>query len=130
MVDVPGQPYAAMDEEGLVFAVASNGNVVSLFDARAFQHGPFLSFPMPSKQYGIPDLAVVTSMKFSSNQQHLMVVTANRIFLMDTFSGKEIIHWNTGTADGGLPMEAGFSADGRHILSGAALAHIYSGMCS
>ena len=118
-VDVPGQPYVSMDEDGLVFAIAANGNIVSLFDARNFQHGPFLSFPMPTKQYGIQDLGVVTSMKFSCHQQHLMVCTANRIFLMDTFQGKEIVMWNQGSMDGSPPMEASFSADGRHVMSGA-----------
>ena len=114
-----GQPYVSMDEDGLVFAIAANGNIVSLFDARNFQHGPFLSFPMPTKQYGIQDLGVVTSMKFSCHQQHLMVCTANRIFLMDTFQGKEIVMWNQGSMDGSPPMEASFSADGRHVMSGA-----------
>lgn len=119
-MDVPGQPYCVMDEEGLVFA-ASAGSIVSLFDARSYEHGPFLSFPVPVKQHGMTDLASVSSMKFSCNQQHLMTVLGGRVFLMDTFSGREIVHWNTGATDAALPMEASFSADGNAILSGLPL---------
>lgn len=116
-MDIPGQPFCAMDEEGLVFA-ASAGSIVSLFDARSYEHGPFLSFPVPVKQHGMTELASISSMKFSCNQQHLMAVLGGRVFLMDTFSGREIVHWNSGASDVGLPMEASFSADGTAIVSG------------
>lgn len=116
-MDIPGHPYCAMDEEGLVFA-ASAGSIVSLFDARSYEHGPFLSFAVPVKQHGMTELASVSSMKFSCNQQHLMAVLGGHVFLMDTFSGRDIVQWNTGVADDGLPMEASFSADGSSVISG------------
>lgn len=122
VMDVPGHPYAVMDEEGLVFAVACGGSgLISLFDARSYAAGPFLSFPVPLKDHGQAESAPVQSMKFSTNQQHMLVVIDGRIFIMDTFDGKEVVVWDTGVQDSSVPVEASFSPDGSHVISGMQL---------
>lgn len=117
-LDVPGQPYGVMDEEGLVFAVGCSSGLVSMFDARSYESGPFLSFPIPLQQHGIHELAPITCMKFSTNQQHLLVVVDGRIFVMDTFDGREVVTWRTGVKSGQGPVEASFSPDGEYAISG------------
>jgi hypothetical protein len=117
-MDVPGQPFGAMDEEGLVFAVACSSGLVSMFDARSYAAGPFLSFPLPLQQHGLHEVVPISCMKFSTNQQHLMVVVEGKIFIMDTFDGREVVSWDTGITAGGPLMEASFSADGEYAISG------------
>jgi COMPASS component SWD2 len=119
VLDVPGRPYVCVDEERPLFAVSADSNMINVFDARSYQQGPLVSFALPTKQSGSQDLGVVTCMKFSYHQNQLMAVTGNRIFLMDMAQGKEILQWNQGTAARHQPMEASFSSDGKHVISGA-----------
>jgi hypothetical protein len=118
-MDTPGPAHAAMDEEGLVFAVGCTAGIISMFDARQYKAGPFLSFPLPLELYGVHEMAPISSMKFSSNQQHLLVVVEGHIFVMDTFDGREVVTWKTGMKPGAPAMEAAFSADGLYALSGS-----------
>jgi COMPASS component SWD2 len=117
-MDTPAAATIAMDEEGMVFAVGVAGGVVSMFDARAYEHGPFLSFPLPLAKYRAPATSPLACLKFSVVQNHLLAVVENRAFLMDTFDGHEIACWDNGAPPGAPPLEASFSADGRYILSG------------
>lgn len=118
-LETPGQPFAVMDEEGLVFAVACTAGIVSMFDVRQYEGGPFLSFPLPLEAYGVNELAPIACMKFSSNQQHLLAVVEGHVFVMDTFDGREVVTWRTDVKEGGAAMEASFSADGQYVISGA-----------
>ena len=118
-LEVPGQPHGVMDEEGLVFAVGCSSGLISMFDARQYEAGPFLSFPLPLTRHGLHELSPISCMKFSTNQQHLMVVVEGKIFIMDTFDGKEVVTWDTGIKEGMGPVEASFSADGEYAISGA-----------
>lgn len=119
-MDVPGQPHGAMDEEGLVFAVACSSGLVSMFDARQYSAGPFLSFPLPLQQHGLHSVSPISHLKFSANAQHLMAVVQGKIFIMDTFDGREVLSWSTGVEEGGTVPEASFSADGLYAISGVA----------
>lgn len=119
-LETPGQPFAVMDEEGLVFAVGCTAGIVSMFDVRQYEGGPFLSFPLPLEAYGVNELAPISCMKFSSNQQHLLAVVEGHVFVMDTFDGREVVTWRTDVKEGAPAMEASFSADGQYVISGAA----------
>ncbi len=46
LLEAPGQPTTAFDEQGLVFAVGAERGVVKLYDARNWAAGPFTSFPV------------------------------------------------------------------------------------
>ncbi len=41
---VPGQPTATIDQQGLVFAVATESGIVKLYDLRSYDKGPFDTF--------------------------------------------------------------------------------------
>jgi hypothetical protein len=117
-MEVPAQPFAVMDEEGLVFTVACSSGLVSMFDARSYAAGPFLSFPIPLTRHGLHESSPISCMKFSTSQQHLLVVVEGKIFVMDTFDGREVVTWDTGIKAGMGPVEASFSADGEFAISG------------
>jgi COMPASS component SWD2 len=44
MLQAPGVPTAAFDEQGLVFCVGAESGVVKLYDVRQYQSGPFATF--------------------------------------------------------------------------------------
>lgn len=46
LLQAPGLPTTAFDEQGLVFAVGAERGVVKLYDARNWAMGPFTSFPV------------------------------------------------------------------------------------
>ena len=46
LLQAPGLPTSAFDEQGLVFAVGAERGVVKLYDARNWGAGPFTSFPV------------------------------------------------------------------------------------
>ena len=46
LLQTPGLPTTAFDEQGLVFAVGAERGVVKLYDARNWGAGPFTSFPV------------------------------------------------------------------------------------
>jgi hypothetical protein len=46
LLEAPGLPTTAFDEQGLVFGVGAERGVVKLYDARNWAAGPFTSFPV------------------------------------------------------------------------------------
>lgn len=118
-MNVPAQPTVAMDEEGMVFAVGAAGGVVSMFDARQYGNGPFLSFPLPLERYGAAKTSPLAALEFSVIQNQMLAVVDNSIFVMDTFDGHEVARWDTGAPRGAPPMQASFSTNGHNVLSGA-----------
>lgn len=117
---VPGQPFAAFDEEGLVFAAACSGGVINLFDARQFDSGPFAAFPLPLPALGLSLTAPFTALQFSPDAGHLLAAVAGTVFLLDAFKGDVRRRWLNGARDGGPPLEASFSCDGQHVIGGTA----------
>jgi hypothetical protein len=46
LLQAPGLPTTAFDEQGLVFAVGAERGVIKMYDARKWSMGPFTSFPV------------------------------------------------------------------------------------
>lgn len=49
---VPGQPTATIDQQGLVFAVATESGIVKLYDLRSYDKGPFDTFAVRERGRG------------------------------------------------------------------------------
>ena len=54
-------PKAAYDEQGLVFAIATDPGVMKLYDVRSYDKGPFDSFCVPE------ETEPISFMKFSAD---------------------------------------------------------------
>lgn len=85
-----------------------------LFDVRAYEKGPFLTFA--------PDLGSRGSscIKFSNDGKLMLLSTTNgRVLLLDAFKGDLIQCFSGHANQQGVPLEACFSADAEYILAGA-----------
>jgi len=81
-----GRMAAAYDPSGLLFAVLSATNTISLYDKRNFDLGPFKTW-----QLDYPPFEWKT-VEFNYNgNQILLLTTSGLVFLVDSFSG-ELIH--------------------------------------
>ncbi len=117
----PGIPTCAFDEQGLVFCVAAETGIVRLYDARKWSAGPFASFEVAQEKESNALFSVIRS---SLDGKSLMLVVEGRIYVLDAFTGEVKCTVNTGVPDGGQPLEATLTPDGRFILSGCNDRHI------
>lgn len=115
LVRCPSQPAAAFDEQGLVFAVATDSGVVKLYDVRSYDKGPFATFAVPSLAN---TAACFASVGFSSDGALLQAATGSSLFVLDAFEGTVKARHSTGAATGSPTHQASFSADSKFITSG------------
>jgi hypothetical protein len=52
VLQLPGQPLATFDQQGLVFAVATDSGIIKLYDVTQYSAGPFDAFVVSLEQEG------------------------------------------------------------------------------
>ncbi|GLC38382.1 hypothetical protein PLESTB_001271200 [Pleodorina starrii] len=114
-LQVPGNPTATIDQQGLVFAVATESGVIKLYDLRSYDKGPFDTF-MVEEEKGNP--TGFADIKFSNNGNLLMAVVEGRIYLMDAYKGTVFKRFSNGIPEMGSAVEAAITADNQYLLSG------------
>lgn len=115
VLQAPGLPTCAYDEQGLVFSIGAESGVVKLYDARNYSSGPFAAFVVEDERSGA---AVFASLKFSLDGKYLLAVVEGRIYVLDAFTGFVLQKVSSGVPEGGAALEACLTADGQYILSG------------
>jgi COMPASS component SWD2 len=115
MLQAPGLPTVAFDEQGLVFCVGAESGVVKLYDARNYASGPFNTFVVEDERNSA---AVFAVLRFSLDGKCLLAVVEGRIYVLDAFEGAKLCKVASGVPDGGSALEACLTADGRYVLSG------------
>lgn len=137
------RPICSYDTSGVVFGVLCQdtrygGSALKLFDARAYEHGPFQNiFPSvatmesavmkcnpaapPSRQLVSRVLgAQWTGFEFSADGGHSVLVNTNTeaFFLLNGFKGtEEPVVFLGRKNDGGLSLGATFSADAKSVIT-------------
>ncbi|KXZ48268.1 hypothetical protein GPECTOR_29g46 [Gonium pectorale] len=114
-LQVPGNPTATIDQQGLVFAVAVESGVIKLYDLRSYDKGPFDTFTVEEEKASAAGFADI---KFSNNGNLLMAVAEGRIYLLDAYKGSVIKRFANGIPEAGSPVEAAITADNQYLLSG------------
>lgn len=121
MLQAPGLPTVAWDEQGLVFCVGAESGVVKLYDARNYASGPFTAFTVAAERNSN---AVFATIRFSLDGKRLLGVVEGRIYVLDSFEGATLCTVSIGVPEGGAALEACLTADGQYILSGCGDRHI------
>ncbi|VAH94359.1 unnamed protein product [Triticum turgidum subsp. durum] len=120
LLRVQGRPAVSYDDQGLVFAVAYGG-YVRMFDARKFEKGPFDIFSVGN------DESEANMIKFSSDGRRLLLTTkAGCIHVLDSFHGNSLATFNVKPVVTNSTLEASFSPDGNHIISGSGDGSVYA----
>jgi len=117
LADAPGWPVAAFDQQGLVFAVASDPGIIKLYDVKKYGGGPFDTFHLPDEARA-PRHAPFSHLKFSHDGKFMLAVVQDRVYYIDAFNGAVVHRLQTGAPQGATPPEASLSSDGQYILSG------------
>lgn len=116
-----GRPTVAFDPQGLVFAAAIRGGQVMLYDVRAYDKGPFVTFA--------PDLGGnrgFSGLKFSNDGKMMLLATMQGPHvLLDAYSGNMLQRFAGHSNEAGLPLEACFSPDSEFVLAGGDDGGIY-----
>ncbi|KAK3118641.1 hypothetical protein QOZ80_9BG0702910 [Eleusine coracana subsp. coracana] len=120
LLRVQGRPAVSYDDQGLVFAVAY-GSHIRMFDARKFEKGPFEIFSVGN------DDSEAHVIKFTSDGRRLLLTTkAGRVHVLDSFHGNSIATYNVKPVVTDSTLEASFSPDGNHIISGSGDGSVYA----
>lgn len=129
-------PVATYDAEGLVFAVYSDDSFIRLYDARNYQHGPFIKFSLHTQPilqalarmleiHGVPrEQLYATRLEFSRDGKDLLVMTnINACLLLDGYEGglKQCFS-NEQHSIGSLG--AGLSPDGKFVAVGTFICRV------
>eukprot|EP00611_Tribonema_gayanum_P009646 TRINITY_DN1946_c0_g1_i2.p1 TRINITY_DN1946_c0_g1~~TRINITY_DN1946_c0_g1_i2.p1 ORF type:complete len:378 (+),score=134.34 TRINITY_DN1946_c0_g1_i2:125-1135(+) len=139
-------PHVAYDPSGLVFAATASigaANFIKLYDARNYEQGPFNTYTLQHnmvadflckrlkniqrQQAQALARARWTNLKFSADGMNILVSTdASLIIMLDAYecSVKQVFlgHVN----DNGSELDACFTADAQHVLSGSEDSQIYA----
>lgn len=120
LLRVQGRPAVSYDDQGLVFAVAYSG-YIRMFDARKFEKGPFDIFSVGN------DDSEANVIKFSNDGRRLLLTTqAGHVHVLDSFHGNNIATYNVKPVVTNSTLEASFSPDGNHIISGSGDGSVYA----
>eukprot|EP00887_Chlorella_sp_A99_P001630 scaffold8.g1630.t1 len=115
LLQAPGLPTVAYDEQGLVFCVGAESGVVKMYDARQWGQGPFTTFTVEDERNSA---AVFAVLRFSLDGSSLLAVVEGRVYVLDSFQGAQLVKVSTGVQEGGTALEAALTADGQFLLSG------------
>ena len=130
--DAPGRhSTVAFDPMGLVFAAAISGGRVKLFDVRAYDKGPFLTFTPdislpPVGPDGKQPPRSFSGLKFSNDGKLILLSSCHGVHaLLDSFKGGLLRTFSGHSQEGadgaeGVPLEACFSPDSEYVLCGGA----------
>lgn len=121
-VKATGSPIVAYDPKGLIFSVAYNApdlktTMVKLYDARQYEEGPFLEFPLDN-----PADAVPSCLRFSSDGEYFLLVHAEvnaTVAVYDAYKGKSFRTFTGHQNASGIALEASFSPDSAFVASGS-----------
>ncbi|CAN6338026.1 unnamed protein product [Urochloa humidicola] len=120
LLRVQGRPAVSYDDQGMVFAVAYGGHI-RMFDARKFEKGPFEIFSVGN------DDSEAHVIKFSSDGRRILLTTkTGRVHVLDSFHGNSIASYNVKPVVTNSTLEASFSPDGNHIISGSGDGSVYA----
>ncbi|KAG0527210.1 hypothetical protein BDA96_06G213600 [Sorghum bicolor] len=120
LLRVQGRPAVSYDDQGMVFAVAYGGHI-RMFDARKFEKGPFEIFSVGNND------SEAHVIKFSSDGRRILLTTkAGRVHVLDSFHGNSIASYNVKPVVTNSTLEASFSPDGNHIISGSGDGSVYA----
>ncbi|KAL5675151.1 hypothetical protein ACJX0J_011282, partial [Zea mays] len=120
LLRVQGRPAVSYDDQGMVFAVAYGGHI-RMFDARKFEKGPFEIFSVGNND------SEAHVIKFSSDGRRILLTTkAGRVHVLDSFHGNSIASCNVKPVVTNSTLEASFSPDGNHIISGSGDGSVYA----
>ncbi|KAG2454675.1 hypothetical protein HYH02_000514 [Chlamydomonas schloesseri] len=114
-LQVPGNPTATIDQQGLVFAVAVESGVLKLYDLRSYDKGPFDTFLVEEEKNSAAGFADI---RFSNNGNLLMAVAEGRIYLLDAYKGSTLRRFSNGIPEAGTAVEAAITADNQYLMSG------------
>ncbi|MQL76398.1 hypothetical protein Taro_008798 [Colocasia esculenta] len=113
LLRVQGRPAISYDDQGMVFAVAFGGHI-RMFDTRKYERGPFEIFSVAG------DMSEAHVVKFSNDGRLILLTTdAGHIYVLDSFRGTIISNYSVKPVLGTGTLEASFSPDGMHIVSGS-----------
>lgn len=115
------RPAVAFDPQGVVFAATIGGGQTSLFDVRATQKGPFVTFTSaPGVGSGGVEGASFSCLKFSNDGKLLLQSTAGgKVLLLDAFNGAVLQTFTGHDNQKGAALEASFSADAEFVMCGS-----------
>jgi len=116
-----GRASVAFDAQGLIFAVATSGNAIKLYDLLSFEKGPFATFTVD------PHIQLQWSgIKFSNDGKYILLpTTESAIYLIDAFTGKKKQTYSSRVNDHQSILEASFSPDAQYVLSGSEEGNIH-----
>ncbi|KAI9320959.1 WD repeat-containing protein 82 [Dichotomocladium elegans] len=121
VINVNGRPTAAFDPAGLVFAVGVDSGMLNMYDLRAYDSGPFATWPVEDTYYyakGLPDW---TSLKFTNNGKYILLTTSGQThYLLDAYDGniKQRLSGHKSLTVDACGEEVGLSPDGQFVFSG------------
>ncbi|RXM94414.1 WD repeat-containing protein 82 [Acipenser ruthenus] len=115
LMHLQGKPVCSFDPEGLIFAAGVNSEIVTLYDLRSFDKGPFATFKM------MPDRTCEwTGLKFSNDGKLILVSTnGGTLRLLDAFKGVVLHSFMGYNNSKGVMLEASFTPDSQFIMIGS-----------
>lgn len=126
-VRAAGVPIVAYDPKGLIFGIAYNApnlkTLVKLYDARNYDDGPFLEFPLDNLTDSLPNC-----LKFSSDGEYFLLSNAEanaKVSVFDAYKGACFRSFTGHRNDSGIPLEASFSPNSSFVSTGSDDGSIY-----
>lgn len=126
-VQASGTPIVAYDPKGLIFGIAYNmsnqKSVVKLYDARQYNEGPFLEFPIENSSDAPP-----SCLKFSSDGEYFILVNPDvsaTVSVYDAYKGALYRTFTGHRNTRGIALEASFSPDSAFLSTGSEDGAIY-----
>jgi COMPASS component SWD2 len=120
------RPAVAFDPQGLVFAAATGGSRIALYDMRSYDKGPFVTFGAAEFRGAEGNGGALGSPKsfggirFSNDGQWMLLsTTEGAVHLIDAYSGLLARTYTGHSNEQRMPLEASFTPDGGFVLSGS-----------
>lgn len=126
VLKTPSPALLAFDPEGLVFATATRGSLVKLFDARSTSKA-FAAFKVElhslydgkEESNASSSDAVWSSIQFSPSGEHILLGTNySKCVLLDSFEGYQIREFHQYSNKFHDPLQATFTPDGKSFAIG------------
>ncbi|KAI7906358.1 Hydantoinase B/oxoprolinase-domain-containing protein [Cokeromyces recurvatus] len=111
---------AAIDPQGLVFAVGTNSSTIHVYDCREYTKGPFDTWHIQDNQR-LGRLPEWTSLKFTPDGKKLIITTlSDIIYILDAFTGALIqkLVGHSGPKEGSCGEEVCITPDASFVMAG------------